>query len=307
MQVVERTPDALFARCNELIPAGRFGDAIPLLRQLLTFFPGNAIIRNNLADALTATGQRALLSDFTDDLTPAELGTHLFLACMPKSGSSFLTNCLMRLSGFAQAHWSFAYMQAEQELYLPHVLADARNRVVIQQHCRATEANLQIMDGFGIRPIVMVRELADIVISLLDFYENGAVATTFLSEDFAKLDRSARIDALIDMRLPWYLQFYVSWDQARRRRRIETLWLDYAEMTTDKPGTLARIARFHGFDWSGDAIAHALAEVEGNRAANRFNVGRRGRGAETLTQAQKARIARLARPYPSVDFTPLGL
>ena len=85
------------------------------------------------------------------------------------------------------------------------------------------------------------------------------------------------------------------------------LQLSYTEIFADKAAALERIGRFLDFDWSRAEVARAVAEVELNRAANRFNQGRNGRGAESLRAAQKDRIVRLANPFPSVDFSPIGL
>ena len=45
------------------------------------------------------------------------------------------------------------------------------------QHCRATEANVQLMQAFGIRPVVLVRDLHDVIVSLRDYFNGGAIRT----------------------------------------------------------------------------------------------------------------------------------
>jgi hypothetical protein len=54
----------------------------------------------NLTNALAATGGRARLSDFTTDIRPEQLGRHIFIACLPKSASTFLKNLLLKLTGY---------------------------------------------------------------------------------------------------------------------------------------------------------------------------------------------------------------
>ncbi|HEX7296516.1 MAG TPA: hypothetical protein VF251_12225, partial [Pyrinomonadaceae bacterium] len=54
----------------------------------------------NLTNSLSATGQRAQLSDFTNKITPDQLGQHIFIACVPKSASTFLKNLLVNLTGY---------------------------------------------------------------------------------------------------------------------------------------------------------------------------------------------------------------
>lgn len=302
-EIKERLVAALQVRCQEFFGVDRSAGAIPYLRRLADFLPHDPAVRNYLIDILAINNLPAVLGDFTKAVRPEELGTHLFVACMPKSGSTFLANCLARLSGFPKTIHSFSFMQNEEELYLPSLVQFATHNKVTQQHCRATAANLQLMQAFAIRPIVLVRRLDDVVLSLLDFYDCGAVETTFLAGDYLRLSRDERIDAIIDFRLPWYVEFYVSWDQAERCKALPTLRLVYRDFIADKTETLARIGGFYGLNWKTPDILEAVAAVEDNRAANRFNKGVAGRGAAELTPAQKDRIRRLFRPFPTVDFS----
>ena len=308
MAVQEKLIAVLGARSIELFAAGRSAEAVPCLRRLLDFHPHDPTVRNYLTDVLGVNKMPAVLADYTKAIRPEDLGRHLFVACMPKSGSTFLSNCLVRLTGFTRTFHSFAYMQNEEELYLPSLVRFARYNMVTQQHCRATAANLQLMQAFAIRPVVLIRRLDDAVMSLLDFYDSGGAAnTTFLNEDYPRLTRAERIDALIDLKLPWYVEFYVSWTQAERDGRVPMLWLTYKEMTGDKMGALARVAQFYGLGSSEADIRGALDSVEQDPAASRFNKGVIGRGEAGLTKAQKDRIRRLFRAFPSVDFAPIAV
>ncbi len=49
--------------------------------------PGSHI---NLSNSLAMGGERAELADFTTEITREQLGTHIFIACVPKSGIDFL-------------------------------------------------------------------------------------------------------------------------------------------------------------------------------------------------------------------------
>ena len=59
--------------------------------------PGSHV---NLTNSLMATGQRGRLSDFTTEITPEQLGRHIFIACVPKTASTFLKNLLVSLTGY---------------------------------------------------------------------------------------------------------------------------------------------------------------------------------------------------------------
>ena len=62
--------------------------------------PGSYV---NLTNSLAATGQRAKLSDFTTEITPEQLGRHLFIACVPKSASTFLKNLAREFDGLPRS------------------------------------------------------------------------------------------------------------------------------------------------------------------------------------------------------------
>ena len=129
--------------------------------------PGSYV---NLTNSLAATGQRAKLSDFTTEITPKPLGRHLFIACVPKSASTFLKNLLVNVTGYRDLFTVYAAGQSEHEIYLPTLREFAHLDTVTQQHCRASDANVHLMQAFGIRPVVLVRNIFDSVMSLLDFY-----------------------------------------------------------------------------------------------------------------------------------------
>jgi len=190
---------------------------------------------------------------------------------------------------------------------LPYVQISARSDTVTQQHCRATDANLQIIQGLGIRPIVLVRNLADIVMSLADFYDQGAVINTFLGGDWSALTTAAKRDYIIDHVMPWYIAFYASWRRAHSDGKAECCFVRYEEMIADKAGTLQRIAEFLGLRKSREECLAAIKAVEADAAATRFNKGVAGRGKKSLTDEQMARLRRLAAPYASIDFGQVGL
>ena len=284
----------------------QYGEAIAAFRRALHCDPGNAVALVNLINALGRTGCRAERSDFVAD-TSAPAGTHVLIACMPKSGSSFLKEALHCLTGWPDAGFSYAYFQNEQELYLPYLVAVDRLNTVTQQHCRATVANVQILQGFDIRPVVLVRSLPDVVMSLVDFYDGGAVVNTFFASDWQALSADAKRDLIVDHVMPWYVSFYASWQHAAAAKRLDCLFVRYEDMIADKAATLIRIADFLGLAKSADECRAAVAKAEGDRSKIRFNRGVAGRGAATLTADQQARLRRLADPYRSIDFTPVGL
>ena len=266
--------------------------------------PGSYI---NLTNSLAATGQRAKLSDFTTEITSEQLGRHLFIACVPKTASTFLKNLLVNLTGYRDLFTVYAAGQSEQEIYLPTLRESAHLDTVTQQHCRASDANVHLMQAFGIRPVVLVRNIFDSVMSLLDFYNQGAFQTSYFRGDWPLLDEETKIDLLIENVIPWYFQFVASWELAEKQKRLEVYWLSYEDLVGDKPSSVLKVLEFYGLGAARRGVEQRIKELESEGRKIRFNKGVTGRGRSGLNDRQKEQIRRLTRYYPSTDFGRIGL
>ena len=266
--------------------------------------PGSYV---NLTNSLVATGGRAQLSDYTTEITAEQLGRHLFIACVPKSASTFLKNLLVNVTGYRDLFTVYAAGQTEHEIYLPTLRESAHLDTVTQQHCRASDANVHLMQGFGIRPVVLVRNIFDSVMSLLDFYNKGAFQTSFARADWPVLDDETKIDLLIENVIPWYFQFVSSWDLAEKQQRVEVYWLSYEDLVADKPSSVLKVLEFYGLGASRRGVEQRIREIESEGRKIRFNKGVTGRGRSGLNDRQKEQIRRLTRYYPSTDFGRIGL
>ena len=78
-------------------------------------------------------------------------------------------------------------------------------------------------------------------------------------------------------------------------------------MVADKAKMADRVLDFYGIKAPQALIYKKLAEIEADRENNRFNKGSTGRGKLVLTDDQRDRIRRLARHFPSSDFSRLGI
>ena len=266
--------------------------------------PGSYV---NLTNSLVATGGRAQLSDFTSEITAEQLGKHIFIACVPKSASTFLKNVLGHVTGYRELFTVYAAGQAEHEIYLPTLREMAHANTVTQQHCRASDANIHLMQGFGIRPVVLVRNIFDSVMSLLDFYNRGAFQTSYFRADWPALNEDTKIDLLIENVIPWYFQFVASWDLAEKQKRIELQWLTYEELVADKPAAVLKVLEFYGLGAPRRGVEQRIKQIESEEYKIRFNKGVTGRGKLGLNQRQQDQIRRLKRYHPSTDFRRIGL
>ncbi len=262
----------------------------------------------DLTNALAWTKTPAQLSDYTTDYKSNELGRHIFIACSPKSGSTFLKNSLVGVTGFRDMFSVYAGLQNEHELDLPQFVRFGKENTVTQQHSRATEANIQLMQSFGVKPVVLVRNIYDSVISLLDFYTKGFTFSTFFNkEEFLAFPTEEKIDLIIEYAIPWYFQFVSGWQRAEKESRLNVNWLTYEEMIANKPATIEKVLQIYGMSAPNEIIEQRIFEIESDGEKNRFNKGVAGRGKIGLNDTQKEKVKKLARFFPSNDFSIIGL
>lgn len=293
--------------------AGRYlhqrGDpakAVELSRLSIMANRDDADVRIDHEGILCKTMSRAELVDFSDGLKAGELAVKIFITCFPKSGSTFLSRAMQALTGFKSMVATYNFWENEQELYPPSFLQMARENAVAQIHAKATMPNIHILQAFGIRPVVLVRNIFDVLLSWKEFLDQGAWVNTYCKE-YRALSEEERMAFVVDDRAPWYLQFFSSWAYATGNRLLETRFITYEQMIADKPGTLGAICAWHGLEKSDAEIAAAIDRT-GQTGQTRFNKGITGRGAGAFNDAQKAKIAEMARRYyPSVDFSLIGL
>lgn len=238
-------------------------------------------------------------------------GPYVFIACMPRTASTFLTEALCEITGFKRVPLTDAYAENEQELDVPRLLDAYSYGSVTQQHVIANARTVKLMSDFGIRPVVLVRDIFDVVVSIRDFLltEGCGRWPTFFTTDerFRGLDEAGQYEQIIELGLPWYFDFFVSWSDVASRGAVETLDLTYETAVVDWVGALGRIAEFYGLDVEPSAIEAALEQTRARADSLRLNKGSPGRGRKVLPIETIERIKNYTRFYPGVDFAPIGL
>lgn len=261
-----------------------------------------ATLRQRLERTYKTTSIRFLRANLRLKRAFSRRAACLFVTAMPKTASTFLVKSLADVTGYIQFFLGYDHLN-EQDLYLPKLIDSYAMNVVCHQHTRATKRNLELIREFRIRPVVLVRDLRDVAVSLHDHLRNDSrlVPIFYAGERYFDLSREAQLDAIVELAVPWLVQFYAGWQEASRSGEIETLWLDYEEVAREPASAIRRVLSFYRLDRFADRIDAALAR--GPRSEGlRFNVGVSGRGGEVLTPAQQARIAALTRFYPGVDW-----
>jgi hypothetical protein len=226
---------------------------------------------------------------------------HYVVACFPKSGSTYLSAILANLIQGTQVGLVPGYGFREQEL-APAYLALYHNLdYVAQHHLKCSAATMEMLSRFSIYPIVQIRNLFDVAVSLIDHLEIHPVTpVAFVADSYEHFDHETKTRFFAEMVAPWYINFFVSWTYSD----CPATWVSYEDLIGNELETVRRICADTGLEVTDTEILAAVAAA--GQSETRLNKGVTGRG-QALPEELKDRILALTRFYPSIDFSPIGL
>lgn len=226
---------------------------------------------------------------------------HLLVACMPKSGSTFLTSILNSLPDFQQGILVPDSGRREQELDRIELLRHDNYNYAAQHHVRYSGVTQTLIEQFDIKPIVIVRNIYDAMVSIRDHFRNeSTIKPMGYAFPYMKEWPNEQLEEfIVDTFTPWYLNFYLSWLECE-----DYVMVTYDELTVSPYKVISRIEQTFSLGLSPEQIAEAV--VSGSGKFTRFNVGRKGRG-EELNDYCRTHINRMAGYYREIDFSPLGI
>jgi hypothetical protein len=114
-----------------------------------------------------------------------------------------------------------------------------------------------------------------------------------------KMSDEQRFNFLVDLAIPWYIHFYVSWNDC-----INKTFVTYEDLNIDTFATLKNILQELELSDSDENIKEYINRA--SKLPTKKNVAKIGRG-EMLPQKLKDRVRKFASYYPDVDFTPIGI
>lgn len=227
----------------------------------------------------------------------------VLVTALPKSGSTLLSKALIEATGY-YPHFYGEEHCFEQDPTLAHLVDAWGLNTVTHQHMRALPKTVERLQTFRIKPVILVRDVFDALVSLKDHLSRESLEnpTFTAAPEFLKQSDEAQLDALVDLAAPWYVSFVAGWQRAQ----IEQHWVTYEAMIADFEAILRDVLRFYGLKPTDQEITNAIAYALGG-AETRLNVGRPGRGKEMMNDAQVTRIRALCRHFPDTDFSLVGI
>jgi len=233
----------------------------------------------------------------------------LLLAFAPKAAGTFFREAAIRAVGGRLVRLVQAQGGRDAQLYLPYLLAcllDAEAPATIGHvHMQALAANRHFVTALGLKPVIMLRNLADMLASFLDMLEQDEAARAEglncqVPRDFLARSRAERLDFMVDVIAPWYASYFATWKDFADEDPETVCVLDYCAFAADPAESLWTALAHADFVVSHAECQAALSSVWLERDRYRFHQGVAGRGRRTFTAAHLERLARLLSYYPQL-------
>ena len=161
--------------------------------------------------------------------------------------------------------------------------------MITHVHMQALPANRNFVDAFGLKPVIMIRNLPDMLASYWDMLDIDPVARAdglncLIPSNFVDKSRDAKADFMIDIVAPWYCELFRTWKDFADAAPADGLC-----------AALRRLQRRSRRNRSSGAVTCRLC-----RDAREMRRGRR----ESLGRAQHVPLQQgLQRPRPRIFFS----
>jgi len=239
-------------------------------------------------------------------------------ACLPKSGSSYLYEGLGAFGGYGLGSLAPSYGVREDEIEVARLRQYPRGNWVFKHHVRPSDQTRLLQDRYGVRVVVQVRNLFDVLVSMHDHIDqyllDPGMAWPTVPVDPARwpnMTAEQRYRLLSEFVSPWLVSFVVRWAweirlNLQQDRPDAILLVRYKNLIADPQGTFGWLLRtLQPTASSRPAMDLDLDRIDDERSL--LNVGVPGRGQEIDEQFPfiRQRFTALAAPYPDVNVDAL--
>jgi hypothetical protein len=232
------------------------------------------------------------------------------LAFAPKAAGTFLRSAAIAAVGGAFVRTVHAQGGRDASFYLPTFLlyyagGFPSRPLVTHVHMQALPANCHFIETLGLKPVIMIRTIPDMLASYADMLDGDSLSpdnwlNIRLPHNYASLSLEAKNDFLVDMVGPWYASYFTTWMEYAHLAPERVCVLDYDGFVADPASTLEKLLVHAGLPRPRDICQIALDAVWESRADFRFNKGVSGRGLARFSKTQLARLERQIAFYPNL-------
>ena len=235
----------------------------------------------------------------------------LFFAFAPKAAGTFLRSAAIQAVDGQLVRVVHAQGGRDAQPYLPIFIeyflgGICDGPLVTHVHMQALDANRRFLQALGIRPIIMLRSITDMLASFWDMLSESAEARAEglncpIPDAFPDFSAAQKADFMIDMIAPWYVGYFATWLDYAREKPDEVCVLTYADFVADPAHVLETALDHADLSRSRFVCQAALDGAWKDRSTLRYNKGASGRGREYFSPAHLERLSRMMRYHPILD------
>src|SRR4051812_18219143 len=163
----------------------------------------------------------------------------VLLAFAPKSAGTYLRSAAIAAINGALVRTVHAQGGRDASFYLPTFLMYYAGNLparpmVTHVHMQALPANRHFIEAFGLRPVIMLRPIPDMLASYAEMLDRNPLSpdnwlNAQVPAQFAAMDQERRGDFLVDIYGGWYASYFATWLDYARGSPERVLMLDYEE------------------------------------------------------------------------------
>jgi hypothetical protein len=232
----------------------------------------------------------------------------LLFAFAPKAAGTFLRSAAIDAVGGQLVRISHALGGRDTQPYLPvfinyYLGGVCDGPLVAHAHMQALPANRHLLEILGIRPIIMLRSITDMLASYWDMLAESPEARAeglncLIPDAFADFSSTQKADFMIDMIAPWYVSYFATWLTFKKEEPQDVCVLRFADFVKDPAKVLETALKHAELSRTRAQCQHALDGAWKGRGGLRFNKGTSGRGEAYFSPAHRERLARLLSFHP---------
>ncbi|MDE2162501.1 MAG: sulfotransferase domain-containing protein [Alphaproteobacteria bacterium] len=232
----------------------------------------------------------------------------VMFAFPPKAAGTFLRSAAVDAVDGQLIRLTHAQGGRDGTPYLPTLLLYYEgwfplSTLVTHIHMQALPSNRHLLEAFDIKPVIMIRDVSDMLSSYLDMLNsNGSrVPEHWLNcsfpSNFEGLAHEKKVDFLIDFLGPWYASYYATWLSYAEEMPGRVCVLQYPDFRQDPAKALETALRHSRVEQTYEHCQEAVRRTWDERQRHRFNKGYGGRGKLYFDARQMQRLEHLLFDY----------
>jgi hypothetical protein len=231
----------------------------------------------------------------------------VIFAFPPKAAGTFLRAAAIEAVGGQLVRVVHAQGGRDAQPYLPIFLSYylggiSKETLVTHLHMQALPANRRFVEALDLKPVIMLRPIADMLASYKEMLEADVRARSeglncTIPAAFPEFSNDRKADYLVDILGPWYANYFATWLDYAREQPDRVCILNYSQFLRDPAETLAAALHHARVPQPIELCRKAIDAVWKERSEHRFNRGVEGRGRESFTWRHTDRLARMLDYY----------